>query len=113
MIRLAYRLAALRTGSLFIAPSRMSYGKKLLCRRLLLVLLKPCAQCPPAGILCGLRRVGIFFALQPEAKPIDVSLLRGETLPGLFQKMGAIRNVDQHHRFPESRQTGKPFPLSQ
>src|SRR6266849_3368787 len=43
--------------------------------RLGIVLLLELAKFSPAGVLLGLGGIGIFFALEPEAEPIQVSRL--------------------------------------
>lgn len=56
-------------GSLFSAPTAPHIPRK--------PLLLQFPQFAPAGVLGGLGWIGVFFALKPEAEPIDVALRRG------------------------------------
>jgi hypothetical protein len=62
----------------------------LVCRSGGLVLFLKLAEFAPALILFGLGWVGIFFALEPKAEPIDVSLLGYHSFPWPLQKMVSI-----------------------
>jgi len=57
----------------------------------------------PADVLLGFRGGGVFFAFQPETKPIDGSLLRSPSFPGLHGDVFRIWKVDTLHGFPQSR----------
>src|SRR5213076_3445773 len=53
------------------------------------------SQPAPARVLIGLRGIGIFVALQPEAVQIHCALLRRQALPRFHQDVRALGDVDQ------------------
>jgi hypothetical protein len=55
------------------------------------VLVSQRAKLPPSGILLRFRRVRVFVVIEPEIKPIDRTLLHGESLPWADRPMICCR----------------------
>src|SRR5262249_50493835 len=71
------------------------------------------AQVAPAFVLLGLGWIGIFFSLEPKAKPIHGGALRDHLLPRVCYHMFAVRNNKQVHGLAQLAQRGVRLPHAQ
>ena len=69
------------------------------------------SQCLPTLVLSLLRGIWIDIALQPESKPVYVSLLGFEALHRLLMDVSAIWEVDQIDWFVLNAERGIQLPL--
>src|SRR2546421_12457484 len=84
-----------RSAESFILLLRLHVGRSCAFNRLQIGIAQ-FSQFVPAFVLLGLRRIGIFFAFKPEAKPIHCPTLRSNPLSGILQNMYSMLDVWYH-----------------